>query len=391
MNTINFYLSSFATKDGFSQIIVKKGNESKRLPYSIPRKDWNTAKQSVNKTYEHWFEINSKLQNLKVYLEKKYIENPNKKLINLVNEFYNPIDPETDFTTVRKALLQAADIKKNVVVPKRFIMFNIFISELNELKMDTVNVEEFNVNHVNKYISYLVKKGQTNNTILGKLSRMKTLLNTYSKSIRKLDLSFFQDIEQPHGYESDLVALSDEELNKLINIELTDRLEYVRDAFVLACNTGARYIDVKGLKISNDIWEKIWRQRVEKTRDVIYIPLNQTSLRIIEKYRGTDKIPMLSNQKTNDNLKRICKEAGIEQEMRVRRYSGNKMTEEMVPKWDLISFHAARRTFITLALTKGVNPEIVMKISGHKTSQAFKKYIKFSDKQISDEFLKKWE
>ena len=55
-----------------------------------------------------------------------------------------------------------------------------------------------------------------------------------------------------------------------------------------------------------------------------------------------------------------------------------------------MSFHAARRTFITLSLEKGMRPEIVMQIVGIRKWETFKRYIKLTEKVKVIEMNSKW-
>ena len=82
--------------------------------------------------------------------------------------------------------------------------------------------------------------------------------------------------------------------------------------------------------------------------------------------------------------------AGIDELTRTVSYSGSKKTESLQPKYKLISFHAARRTFVTLSLEKGMRAEVIMQISGHKDYRTFKKYIKITDKVKTDELNRIW-
>ncbi len=63
----------------------------------------------------------------------------------------------------------------------------------------------------------------------------------------------------------------------------------------------------------------------------------------------------------------------------------------MVPKYELITTHTGRRTFVTLSLEKGVRPEVLMRITGHKDMRTMKKYIKLTEKVTKSEFLRAWE
>src|SRR5690606_31725103 len=129
-----------------------------------------------------------------------------------------------------------------------------------------------------------------------------------------------------------------------------------------------------------------------KTKEILKIPLLSKTKEILQKYlKDDDFIKPISNQKMNQYLKEICKLAKIDAPVSMTKYSGNKRIEVSEPKYNLISTHTARRTFITLSLEKGMRPEVVMKISGHKDYRTFKKYIKLVDKVVKNEMFDKWE
>ena len=60
------------------------------------------------------------------------------------------------------------------------------------------------------------------------------------------------------------------------------------------------------------------------------------------------------------------------------------------PKYELVTSHMGRRTFVTLSLEKGMRPEIVMKITGHKDYATFKRYIEITSKVKYQEMMKAW-
>lgn len=74
----------------------------------------------------------------------------------------------------------------------------------------------------------------------------------------------------------------------------------------------------------------------------------------------------MSNQKTNFYLKELGKLLEIDTETTRTRYQGHLAIEEIKPKYAFMSTHTARRTFVTLSLEKGMRPETVMEITGHK-------------------------
>ncbi len=100
---------------------------------------------------------------------------------------------------------------------------------------------------------------------------------------------------------------------------------------------------------------------------------------------------VIENQKTNEYLKELCLLAGINQTITVSRYKGAQRIEFTKPKYEFISTHCARRTFVTLSLEFGVRPELVMAVTGHKSYKTFKKYIKITDKVVENEFQRVWD
>src|SRR5437762_4115562 len=135
--------------------------------------------------------------------------------------------------------------------------------------------------------------------------------------------------------------------------ELPQRLIDVRDNFCFACFTGLRFSDIDKLRhhhINKDFLEI----RTEKTKDNLKIPLNVYAKEILEKYRGYGlgrPLPTgITNQKSNDYLKELAQLAGLNDLVSMEKFSGSKKILVTKPKYELISTHAARRTFVTLAL-----------------------------------------
>jgi hypothetical protein len=101
---------------------------------------------------------------------------------------------------------------------------------------------------------------------------------------------------------------------------------------------------------------------------------------IMEKYRGKAKnnlvLPVYQAMIYNKYLKEIGKICGIATRM---------------------SFHTARHTFATLALTRGVSIESVSKMLGHSNIQTPQRYSKVTENKVSNEMnafvesVKKWD
>ena len=90
-------------------------------------------------------------------------------------------------------------------------------------------------------------------------------------------------------------------------------------------------------------------------------------------------LPKYSPQKYNEAIKDLAKIAKIDKPTQTIKFIGNERVEETKPRYLLISSHTARRTFITNLIFKKVAPEIIMKITGHKTRKSFEKYIRITE------------
>jgi integrase len=99
----------------------------------------------------------------------------------------------------------------------------------------------------------------------------------------------------------------------------------------------------------------------------------------------------MSNQRYNDYLKNLAKEIGLNSQVMVTKFYGKKRISETYEKWELITSHVARNTCITYLIKKGMIPEMVMQISGHKSRSAFEKYVKISREEAQMAAKKAWE
>ena len=171
--------------------------------------------------------------------------------------------------------------------------------------------------------------------------------------------------------------LSKEELQTLIDKEIEgDRLNVVRDMFVLCCFTGLAYVDIQSLR-PDEIYENeegglYIKSKRTKTDTGFTIPLLPTAVAIIEKYKDHPKvvnkdcvIPVLSNQKSNAYLKEIADRCNIKKNL---------------------TTHLARHTFATtVTLTNGVPIETVGKMLGHKNLRTTQHYAKIIDSKVEED------
>ena len=94
----------------------------------------------------------------------------------------------------------------------------------------------------------------------------------------------------------------------------------------------------------------------------------------------------LANQKLNGHLKELARLAEIDAPTERVRYAGGQRRAYTAPKYEFVTTHTARRTFVTLALEAGIRPEVVMRITGHKSLSAFRRYVNVTEDTMLDEF-----
>ena len=115
---------------------------------------------------------------------------------------------------------------------------------------------------------------------------------------------------------------------------------------------------------------------------------------LLDKYRAVPGkkndlvFPFYTNQAMNRDLKKLCKLAKINEEIRITTYRGNERIDEIKPKWELIGTHTGRKTFIVNALSRGIPPSVVMKWTGHSDYKSMKPYIDIVDEIKASEMNK---
>ncbi len=176
-----------------------------------------------------------------------------------------------------------------------------------------------------------------------------------------------------------LVTLESEEYRLLLDKVDNERLEKVRMLFVLQCSTGLRYSDVIKIR-KNHVRDDTIFMNSTKTRQKLQIPLNVNSKEILTACNFDTSTISISNQKYNDYIKELCRNAGINLSFLKTSYRGNKEFTEDLMKYEIMSSHHGRRFFITQNLINGARPEVIMSMTGHVDFRSFRKYIAVTDR-----------
>jgi site-specific recombinase XerD len=177
----------------------------------------------------------------------------------------------------------------------------------------------------------------------------------------------YERVKIKRGKSKERQPLTEEELNQLRTMKLNQKLAQVRDLFIFSAYTGLAYCDVQIFDFdlmtekSADIYY-IDGQRL-KTGIRFFTPILQPAMDVLKKYNF--ELPKISNQKGNDYLHVIQSMMGL-----------NKS----------LTFHVARHSFATLALSHGVPLEDVARMLGHEdvhTTLIYAKILKNTIQQFS--------
>lgn len=169
-------------------------------------------------------------------------------------------------------------------------------------------------------------------------------------------------------------------------------MERVRDAFCFCCFTSLRYSDLRRLKRTN-VFAKYILITTKKDTDTLKIELNKFSKALLEKYKnesfsGNQPLPVISEQRMNEHLKAIGEICGFNEPVHITFFKGSERVDEIYAKWELMTTHVGRKTFICNSLMLGIPPQIVMKWTGHSDYAAMKPYIAIADSAKSDAMAK---
>lgn len=399
MATTNLYLKDPKGKDETLIYLVFRFNRQK-LKYSIREKItpryWNFDLQRVKRTYPGSPEFNFFLDKVEAEVQKSYrlvksngTEPTVEHLRERLNEsLFNKAPAQKDILGYLLEFIEIHQGKKTERTLGKYKTLHKRLLQFQEVKKFKLSFDRMNLEFYERFESYLNNDRRVlNNTKAKFFKTLKTFLGWAADRgyHNTFDFKKFKSAER----DVDIVTLTYDELQRIYTLDLVKhpRLERVRDVFCFGCFTGLRYSDIARLQKENIHDDEI-RKTVRKTKEELIIPLNFFAKEILKK--NDLNLSVVSNQKMNDYIKELGKMTGIQEQVIITRYRGVEEIRRKEPKFNLLSTHTARRTFITLSLEKGMRPETVMSISGHKDYQTFKKYIKITDKVKKVEMQRVW-
>lgn len=350
-------------------------------------------------------DINQEVNNIRNHVLKAFKEVSIYEVINdkdwlkkSLELYYNPIEATIDlpnellsyfdyFLEEKKNSLANQTIKNYKVIKKLLIRYEDSI--IGKIKISDVDLK-----FKNSFEKYCLEQGYANNTISRAIHTIKTIC--LHARYNGLETSYQLEKVKLKEIKVKNIYLSFEDLEKIENANLNkEYLTNARDWLIISCFIGQRVSDLMRLTSKNIRLEggkKLIEFTQKKTNKIMTVPLHPKVIEILEKRQG-DFPRAISEQKYNEYIKEVCKEAKLKEKVKgskkVETFEGSKKYRKQTgeyEKWELVSSHIGRRSFATNFYGK-IPTSYLIYITGHSTEKMFLSYISKSNKDLAMEIV----
>ena len=365
--------------------------------------DWDKSRQRVKPAVKRSREVNKILGQIEEKLNDAYFDLLAKGIVVTNDELLRAIkrDKSTEQLSVWREWERYFEIHKNKhgkgTLKSMRTSYNHFKLYL---KNREIRFEEINPEMLSGYSEFLLRMGNTNNTIHGNIKRLKIFLN-YCKRLGMHDNDAYRQFNISERVGS-IKFLEWDEVKMLLDVQLQSQMENdARDLFCFCCLTAMRYSDVTNLRPSDirqhsfkDIEGVHYAAHIcqQKTDKITVIPLMKEALEILERHKNKHpdfSMPQHALQSVNRTIKEVGKLAGITSKQEITIYRGNQRETKIYEKHEILATHMGRRTFVTIAATRGMPINVVASITGQNPKTTLKHYMGVIDSSKFDEVRKK--
>jgi len=422
-----FYLKSKAKSDGERLILVSKTFGHDRwltsTGFSIAPSFWDDDKQRVkegtrqnpvtNKAGITGKTINARLNLIDATFSKLDNQDATRKDYEIaLHEITGKVDASRH--AQKSEVLKCYDeflrsqSKAQLWADKTAENYEGFTHHLSSFKKD-LKFADFDEEGLQNFANHLRDEGLSERTARRYFRRLTTFLRYCTRKGLCAASDISKETPKFHEVKKEVIYLTEEEITLLYNLNIppagtrvtlkdhdgksyTKRvakdLQAARDMLLFCCFTGLRYSDMQRLR-PMDVKVKEGRQVLQvvtkKTKDSLTIPLTDKAKTILERYTARKEetiFPQTPNVTMNYRIKDVCELAGINELTKTSEAKDGKVIEEERPKFELITTHVGRKTFVVSALSKGAPERWVMKITGHSDYNSMKPYIDVAKSKI---------
>lgn len=256
-----------------------------------------------------------------------------------------------------------------------------------------VSFDQFDREFFDEFASFLnrqtygkQRKHYTRNTIVNTLKVVKNMLRRAYDCDMTSNNSFLKIQTALPANASEHVYLHEKDIRKIAAAQTVSIGERnVRDMFVIACYTALRISDIQQLcnAVIADGRISLYQK---KTKDLVEIPILKEIASLVERYKRSG-FPTIDPSRANRIIRSLAQRCGIDDIVCCKEQRGGQTIITNKRKYELISFHTARRSCITNLYKRGYPANYVMLLSGHKSIQAFQRYVRASNSEMMESFV----
>ncbi|MBQ9602406.1 MAG: tyrosine-type recombinase/integrase [Paludibacteraceae bacterium] len=284
--------------------------------------------------------------------------------------------------------------KKNLE-PATAAIYEVIARDIQrfEEKHGKLYTDTFTADDAAAFVRFLMNEKGESGIIRGRntiVTRMKKLRAACKEAVRigemRQDPFGLGGYKIPREVYGTPTYLTLDERNALYEISgLSPSMAAQRDIFIFQCHVGCRVSDLIELREDNVTEDGFLQYIARKTRKghpvVVRVPLSDTALEIVSRYKGQPDgrlLPFVDPIVYNRDIHKILKDAGMDRVIMVQ----DPKTLETKPKhlWEIASSHIARRTFMMHIFKETGSERITSSFTGHADgSRAFARYTDVDD------------
>ncbi len=377
---------------------------------SIAPCNWDSKAKLPKKSFMKYMELKEELsqcekeaiESLNFYLEQGTIPEPRTLKARILGKTNLKHEAEIlDFKERYIEFIEEKGIEVKELTLKKYRTLLLLIKEYEVKLTSSVRFDTIDSTFEKKFKHFLTTtRKQKTDTVSKYLECLKVYMEwALNKGYHKLIA--FKGFKTPKT-KPDVIYLTYNELTKLIDLNLQDnqRLAKVRDMFCFQCLTGQRFSDLARLRwnelIKNTSGQKEWhlfQQKGNKPKklEILLVP---DALSILNRYSNDSMNSLvfeeISNQKFNVYLKELGKLAGINDNVVDRRYCGKEAVIRSGPKYQFMTSHTARRTYVTISHQRGMDTKSIMNVTGHEDARTMHRYLGSHKAHTNNQALKAW-
>lgn len=388
-------------KDGRRQLVMQETRENMRLSFNtgikLAPEDWNQDKQQcINRRISK--EINLRIAELRSMAERYLATcrgvSQDAFMRWMIKEDGGEVIEQATFFGELEKFMEKCPYRKNkdgeTIADRTVARYEWVIKTLKEFEKHRgvrLTFATFDTNTLEEYQEFLLKyRNLAQNTLHRYFRELRAMFNFVGRTV---EVNPAYKTYRVKLVKTDKVALTMDEVNKIFEFDCLGQksLQNARDLFIVGCCTGLRLSDVSRLGEAS-ISDDVIRLHQQKTGGLVEIPLHPKLKEMLE----TRGLPHpISGQKLNTYLRQICQLLDINTPIEVKTVKGGKREVRILPKYELIKSHTARRTFATMLYKAGVPPRIIMGFTGHSSLDVFMNYVIIDNEDRMNAVRKVWE